>query len=158
MGKTTTPDGHEKRGDSIMVDKLSYRFSEPQRGDIVVFKTLDLSGLPQNQTYVKRLVGLPGERVSIHPPFLCINGNKIVTPQVFERIGLGSGGYSGYVCAGRLGSDSAEVLLGSDEYLVLGDNSQNSLDGRFFGPIKRKSIIGKVAWIYAPPDRKGWPK
>jgi hypothetical protein len=57
-----------------------------------------------------------------------------------------------------LASESDEMVLGKDEYLVLGDNSTNSLDGRHFGPIQRKAIIGRVAWVFAPPDRKGSPQ
>jgi signal peptidase I len=158
MGRTRAPDGQEKPGDSFMVDKLRYRFSEPQRGDIVMFKTtgLHLPGLSENQVYVKRLVGLPGEKVSIQPPFVCVNGNRIMKPEVFEKIASGADGYSGFSCTGLLASASAEVLLGKDEYFVLGDNTVNSFDGRHFGPIRRDSIIGRVAWVYAPSERKGW--
>jgi len=158
MGNRKTADGLEQPGDSIMVDKFSYRFHEPRRGDIVVFKTTGLEGVAQNQVFVKRLVGLPGESVSIHSPFLYINRSKVIVPKVFERIALSSAGFPGNSGAGRLSPDGKEVALGKDEFLVLGDNAQNSLDGRFFGAIKRKSIIGKVAWIYSPPERKGCPE
>jgi signal peptidase I len=53
-----------------------------------------------------------------------------------------------------LASPSARLTLGSDEYLVLGDNTRNSLDGRYFGPVKRSAIVGKVFYIYAPAGRK----
>jgi len=160
MGETKSGNGRTIRGDSIMVDRLSYRFREPRRGELVVFKTKGLQSLniPQDEFYVKRLAGLPGERVSIHPPFLYINGHKVTTPEVFNKIASGFGGHSGYLLGLLLKTETDEITLGSDEYFVLGDNTDNSLDGRYFGPIRRNSIIGKVAWIYAPLERKGYPE
>lgn len=55
-----------------------------------------------------------------------------------------------------LTSPTKAITLGADEFLVMGDNSQNSLDGRHFGAIKRDAILGKAFYIYAPADRKGW--
>lgn len=72
----------------------------------------------------------------------------------------GEGGLAGYALADRnpalLRSTEDKLKLGADEHLVLGDNSKRSLDGRQLGPVKRKSITGKVFYIYAPANRKGW--
>jgi signal peptidase I len=147
-------------GDRIIVSKLAYWFHGPRRGDIVVFKTVDISKVdlfprvPPDQIHVKRVVGIPGDTVSIRPPFVQINGKELVDPPIFAKIASGSNGFSGYAAIGHL-SEGRQVTLGPDEYFVLGDNSRNSLDSRFFGPIKRKRIIGRAAWIYAPSERRG---
>jgi signal peptidase I len=88
-GITKLADGRIVAGDHIFVDKLSYRFRSPRRGDVVVFRTDDIAGLPEasrGEYYVKRIVGLPGERVSIHPPFVYINGKKLTEPPIFQAI------------------------------------------------------------------------
>jgi len=152
------------RGDHIFVDKLVYRFSSPHRGDIVVFRTdeiPDLARSPRAAYYVKRIAGLPGERVSIQPPYLCINGQRVTDPPIFETIASGKNGYSGFVLIHDFGgsqylaSETNSVQLGDDEYFVLGDNSPSSLDSRFWGPVPRRSIVGRVTKVYWPSDRMG---
>jgi signal peptidase I len=161
MGNRTAADGSQVLGDHIFVNKLTYRFSEPQRGDVVVFRTKGLPGVKQNTCYVKRLAGLPGETLGIDPPYLLVNDKRVTVPAIFGRIAEGKDGLAGFCPAtampafpAPLASPSARLTLGSDEYLVLGDNTRNSLDGRYFGPIKRSTIIGKAFYIYAPADRK----
>ena len=156
MGNRESPDGAKIQGDGIFVNLFAYHFSEPQRGDVVVFKTDNLPLVQQNTTYIKRIAGLPGEAVSIVPPNLIVNGNKITEPRIFRLIAEGQVGFSGF----RLAPDgfvyplASPRTLRSDEYLVLGDNTSNSLDGRYFGPIKRDAILGKAFYIYAPANRK----
>jgi signal peptidase I len=111
--------------------------------------------------YIKRLAGLPGETLGIDPPYLLVNEEKVTQPEIFNRIAKKEDGVSGFYPAkvppsypAPLASPSARITLGPDEYLVLGDNTLNSLDGRYFGPIKRRAIIGKAFYIYAPADRK----
>jgi signal peptidase I len=160
MGNRKTDEGRMKKGDKVAVSKWAYRFENPKRGDLMVFNTRGISSplIQGDEFFVKRAVGIPGDTVSIHPPFVFINGEKLADPEIFKKMAAGSNGYSGYVCAGLLGTDKDEITLVKDEYLVLGDNSKNSLDGRYFGPIKRESIIGKVTWIYWPPERRGRPE
>ena len=168
IGNRKAADGQTIQGDCIFVNKWVYRFHEPKRGDLVVFKTEGIEkrqsekfNIPDTQIYVKRLVGLPGERVSIRPPYVYINGKKLVEPKIFEIISGGGNGYEGFLGADFWGSEKSEnkeIELGKDEFYVLGDNTRNSLDSRFFGPVKRESIIGKVAWIYWPPERRGIPE
>lgn len=152
------------RGDHIFVDKLAYRLSSPHRGDIVVFRTdeiPDLARSPRAAYYVKRIAGLPGERVSIRPPYLYINGQRVTDPPIFETIASGKDGYSGFVLIHDFGgsqylaSETNSVQLGDDEYFVLGDNSPSSLDSRFWGPVRKRSIVGRVTKIYWPPHRMG---
>ena len=160
MGDKITHFGVEKTGDQIIVSKMAYWFHEPQRGDIVVFSTDGIGQfqIPAGEEYVKRVVGIPGDTVSIHEPYALINGKRLDTPDIFKKLASGTNDYWGYTTAYLLASDKDKIVLGKDEYLVLGDNSQNSLDGRYYGPIKRGSIIGKVVLIFMPFDRKGSPE
>jgi len=163
-GATKLANGKTQIADHFFVDKLSYRFRLPRRGDIVVFRTDGISGIPNSSRvryYVKRIVGLPGERVSIKPPYLYINGQRVTDPPIFETIARAENGYSGYVLPDTfpapqyLASETDSVQLGEDEYFVLGDNSQASLDSRFWGPLRRHSIVGRVTRIFWPLNRMG---
>ncbi len=154
--------GQRRLGDHLFVDKLSYRFSPPKRGDIIVFRTTGIQGLDQGKFYVKRVGGLPGERVSIKPPHLYVNGEKVIEPMIFTTISGQQNGYHGFQLV-RSAFQFQEVLskaedfiqLGPDQYFVLGDNQPSSLDGRYWGALPRKNIVGKVTKIYWPPDRMG---
>jgi len=161
------PSGLMSVGDHVFVDKFMYRIRAPKRGDIVVFRTDKIAALVGSSRaayYVKRIVGLPGERVSIKPPFLYINGQRVTEPPILEAIQNRERGYSGYVLpstyppAKYLHDETDSVQLGDDEYFVLGDNSASSLDSRFWGPMQRRSIIGHVTKIYWPWDRVGVPE
>ena len=146
-------------GDRVMVEKLTYRWRAPRRGEIVVFRTDGIKDLAAGEFWMKRVVGLPGERVSIDPPHLVIDGRRVVDPPIFERITSQSDGYQGFQWAGDsqchafLDTAKSEVVLGPDEYLVLGDNAANSSDSRNWGPVLRENIIGRVTRIYWPLDR-----
>ena len=150
--------GYDVCGDFLFAEKISYMFREPLRGEIVVFKTDGIKALQGNTVYVKRLAGLPGETISIKPPFLYVNGKKVVEPEILNLISSKCDGYSGFKLTGdaRIGllnDESDEVILGEDEYFVLGDNSGNSYDSRYWGPVPGKNIIGKVTRVYWPFSR-----
>ncbi|MDF7801215.1 signal peptidase I [Pontiellaceae bacterium B1224] len=138
-------------GDRMLADRFSYLFSEPQRGDVVVFETkdLDYQGINPNTVFVKRIAGLPGETIQIINARLWVDGKEISEPQIFQLLNYGN--------AGKLASSEESITLGPDEYLVLGDNTapNMSLDGRFFGPVRRDRIIGKIQTIYWPFQRMG---
>lgn len=120
----------------LIIDEVSYRFGEPDRGDIAVFKYPS----DPKQFFIKRIVGLPGETVEIK------NGNVIVyndfSPDgaVLEEPYL-----DGVTTIGQ-----KKVTLRDDEYYVLGDNRNSSLDSRTFGPVNEDYIVGRV-WF------RGWP-
>ena len=156
MGIHKDAAGNKIIGDHIFIDKFIYRFSAPQRGDVIVFKTQGIKSpyVKPNEYFIKRLVCLPGETIGIEPPYIVVNGNKLTSPAIFKKIAESQDGYGGYCLAASLNYPSNKITLGPDEYLVLGDNSQNSLDGRYYGPIKKEAIIGKAFYIYAPADRK----
>ena len=118
-------------GDNLIVDKITYRFSDPKRFDIIVFP------FKENRTvyYIKRIIGLPGETVQIQDGKIYINGIELNEDHGAEPIE-------------DPGIASAPITLGEDEYFVLGDNRNNSQDSRTaaVGNISRDEIFGR-AWI-----------
>jgi signal peptidase I len=159
MGNRKSADGQTIKGDHIAVDKFSYHFRTPARGEIVTFRTEGIAeserekfGIPADQFYVKRIVGLPGERVSIRAADIFINGQKLSDPKVVGHIFVNTN-----VAPDLLGRmlPEKEVQLGPDEYFLLGDNITNSLDSRYYGGIKREYFLGRVAFIYWPFKRSG---
>jgi signal peptidase I len=161
MGKTKLPDGSEKSGDHVLVEKVSLRFRAPARGDIVVFRTKGIAhaAVPQDQVYIKRVVGLPGDRVQFRQTGLFVNGQLLTNPPAFATIQARANGHSGYYPLGMFaGKEAAEWVVGQKECFVAGDNSRNSLDSRFFGPIRREQVFGRAFFIYWPPERMGFPK
>ena len=146
--------GVVKYGDHIFVDKIRWNFARPKRGDVIVFSTdhIDYKNIRPNSFYIKRLVGLPGERVSIDPPHLVVDGRKIEEPYPFKRL-LTEPGYVGYNLA-RAGAELANpwdvIDVGNEEFLPFGDNTDQSLDGRYFGPVTRQSLVGPAFFVYWP--------
>jgi len=144
-------------GDHLFAERLSYRFGKPKRGDIVVFRTKGIESLPSDKFYIKRIAGLPGDRIRIEPPFLIVNDQKVTEPEIFNAISSGSDGYAGFQhvgpMSGLLSKPTDEVVLGSDEYFVLGDNTRNSHDSRYWGAVPENNIIGRATRIYWPFTR-----
>ena len=121
-------------GDKLIVDKLSYRFHDPERFDIIVFPFQ----FQDNTYYIKRIIGLPGETVQIMDDgSIYINGEKLE-----ENYGME------VIKPETIGRAAEPIELGDDEYFVMGDNRNNSSDSRtdMVGNIKRENIIGK-AWL-----------
>jgi signal peptidase I len=114
-------------GDYLIIDEITYRFREPKRGEVVVFK----NPMNEHQRFIKRIVGLPGETVEISDGKIFIsNGEKKVLNEPYLNSSFTTG--------------EIQITLGKDEYFVLGDNRQFSLDSRRFGPIRKKEIVGRV--------------
>ena len=138
-------------GDHIMVEKTSYWFREPNRGDIVVFKTKYIGhpSVRKDTVYIKRIVAIPGDTFAIDPPHIVINGRPLSDPAIFRKLDYGN--------AGELAHPTNAITLGENEYFVLGDNTApgRSLDSRYFGTSPRKSIIGRATTIYWPFTRMG---
>ncbi len=164
--------GRIQIGDHIFVDKVRYNFAKPKRGDIFVFSTdgiyypsVETNMIRPNTFYIKRLAALPGEEVAVHPPFLVINGVPITEPYPFERLlNERDKGYCGYTLPSLAPGQSAFIMdasdkkrLADDEYLPLGDNTLQSLDGRYFGPVKRERIVGPAFMVYWPLTKR-WGK
>jgi len=140
-------------GDHLFAERLSYRFGRPKRGDIVVFRTNGITNLSPNTIYIKRIAGLPGDHIRIAPPNLLINDHKVTEPKIFTTISNESDGYSGFQHGGKLSSSKLECILKEDEYFVLGDNTKNSRDSRYWGAVPEENIIGKATRIYWPLTR-----
>jgi len=122
----------------LVINEIGYRFYEPQRGDIVVFRyPYDLS-----EYFIKRIIGLPGERVKIENDQVNIYNAKYPDGVQLDE--------SSYLPAGIVTSGNIDVTLGQEEYFVMGDNRTSSLDSRSFGSVPGKDIVGRT-WI------RGWP-
>lgn len=125
-------------GNYLIINEIGYRFSEPQRGEVVVFKY----PLNPSQYYIKRIIGLPGETVEIKDGQIIIYNQNFPEGRILDE--------SMYLPENRTTSGSAHIKLGEDEYFVLGDNRQASSDSRRWGSLPENYIIGK-AWIRAWP-------
>jgi signal peptidase I len=172
-------------GDHLFVDRVSYNFRRPKRGEIIVFETKGISALPQDQFYIKRLVALGSETVRIgNDRHLVINGKRLdaSTPH-FEHVYSfdpkqppRESHYSGHVNDAvaqkffnfanlaplfRDGNDSKQIR--PNHYMVMGDNTLNSSDSRTWGDFSRENVIGKSFFVYWPigsqngrDSRFGW--
>lgn len=146
VGQRTEVDGASMEstlsdGDNLIVDKISYRFNDPQRFDIIVFPFQ----YQQDTYYIKRVIGLPGEKVQIDEA-----GNIYIDDKILEE----SYGME-VIRPENIGIASEPIVLGPDEYFVLGDNRNNSSDSRMavVGNIHRDDIIGR-AWVRIWPFDK----
>ncbi|MGQ0572297.1 MAG: signal peptidase I [Armatimonadota bacterium] len=130
-----------RTGDRILVGKFAYRIWEIRRGDIIVFRY----PLNPSKDFVKRVVGLPGERLAMKDGLVSINGRPL--GEVYPTALPGGD----RACSSNYGPEV--VPVGS--VFVLGDNRCNSEDSRFFGFVPIKNIIGRALTVYWPPDRLG---
>ncbi|MDR2761915.1 MAG: signal peptidase I [Planctomycetaceae bacterium] len=145
--------------DMVIINKWIYKLREPQRGDIVCFDSDRWLWHVENKIPVgniKRIIGLPEEIIDIEPPYIMINGERLTEPLIFETISSCQNGYAGY-CK-NLDNVSAKTIelpitLGKDQYFIMGDNSQHSIDSRIIGVIHKNEIRGKVVRIIYPLSR-----
>lgn len=171
-------------GDHLFVDRLSYNFHRPERGDIIVFQTLGIPadkretyGIPDDEFYIKRLVGLPGEKVQIGDDrHLIIDGRRLEkTAPHFEHLygfdpaqpprdsqwsghlnGTEAQKYNIYALLRGPGGlpyfpdQQTVVAVPPGQCLPMGDNTCNSLDSRFWGPMPEDAVMGKSFFVYWP--------
>ncbi|MBP9761302.1 MAG: signal peptidase I [Candidatus Magasanikbacteria bacterium] len=123
-------------GEYLIIDELTYRFREPKRGEVFV---IHAPLATTKDFYLKRVIGLPGERVRVEDNKVIVYNNEHPEGIVLDEE---------YLVETTPGS--IHYTLGPDQYFVLGDNRDSSFDSRRFGPISRDSIVGK-AWV------RGWP-
>lgn len=131
-------------GDKIFVDKISYRFEPPKRGDIVVFKY----PLDPKKDFVKRLVGLPGERIEIRGGVALVNGQPMTDPPFSKNYY-----YNVDRDDWKYGHTGQVFEVPAHYYFVLGDNSANSSDSRNWGFVPQHNVLGKAKLIWWPPNR-----
>ncbi len=125
-------------GQYLIINEIGYRFDDPQRGEVVVFKY----PLNPSQYYIKRIVGLPGETIEVKDGRVVIYGKNLQEGRVLDE--------SSYLPKDRITLGDIKVELRENEYFVLGDNRQASSDSRRWGELSREDIIGQV-WIRAWP-------
>jgi signal peptidase I len=138
--------------DRVLVNKLSYRFGDPERGDVIVFERPP-GEVGEIKDLIKRVIGLPGERVTIMDGSVYIDGRLLREPYTNDlptdaTINCGSGQTAGI--------DTPSGMLVPDGHVfVLGDNRTGSHDGRCFGPIDQDLIVGRAFMIIWPPSKIG---
>lgn len=153
-------------GDHVFVNRMRWNFVRPRRGDVMVFSTDGIADLQQGTHYIKRMAGMPGERLSIEPPDLVVDGLPVGDEPRIERIAgrrqlaPWAPPYRGFQLVAQvpgdlryphpLRSSGDSVLLGEDEYFALGDNTGDSLDSRYFGPVPGRNLVGPASCVYWP--------
>ncbi len=143
-------------GDQLFVDRMSYHFVKPTVGQGFVFRTANIPGIGQDQYYIKRLVGVPGDEIEIKDYTLYRNGRPITGADAFTQNGARSGNYVGYRNEHAL-TEGHVMKVPPESYLALGDNSANSQDGRFWGYVPARDAIGRPLFIYYPFTRHWGP-
>jgi signal peptidase I len=116
--------------DLLVASKISYKLHQPQRGDIIVFKPPDEA----SRDFIKRIIGLPGERIHIKDSVVYINGKVLQEPYLPER----------WTYNNQWPASGQDQLIPPDEYFVMGDNRNHSSDSRTFNFIELSSILGKA--------------
>ncbi|HYF12807.1 MAG TPA: signal peptidase I [Candidatus Paceibacterota bacterium] len=116
-------------GQYLIIDEISYRFDEPKRGDVVIFR------YPRDpsQYFIKRVIGLPGERVRVSRNSVTVTTPEGQTMDISEP----------YIVHRGNGTEQS-IILKDDEYFVMGDNRPESSDSRIWGPLPRENIIGRA--------------
>ncbi|WP_071590635.1 signal peptidase I [Gloeocapsa sp. PCC 73106] len=126
--------------DHLMIEKISYRLHEPERGDIVVFRPTEaLKEQDYHQAFIKRIIGMPGDTVEVKGGVVYVNGQALSEDYIKEVPDYSYG----------------PEIVPDDQYLVLGDNRNNSYDSHIWGFVPRKNLIGKAFVRFWPLNRMG---
>jgi len=137
-------------GEYVLTDKVSYRFGDPQRGDIIVFHAPEAAQCPKGTgcDFIKRVIALPGETVAVANGGITVNGKPLkeeYLPPSFETK------------PGKA-TEKGSITLGATQYFAVGDNRSFSSDSRAWGPITRDAIVGKAFFRYLPLNKAGMVK
>lgn len=151
--------GYVQAGDHIFVNLLSYCYTPPARGDLIVFGTTGIRRIEMSldptlgsQFYIKRLAGISGDTLRIAPPLLMIDGAE-AKAFPFQRVMSCKDGYRGYSNPGAaqyLTTPEETFTVPPHAYFALGDNSYNSSDSRYWGVVPEHNVIGRGYFVYWP--------
>jgi signal peptidase I len=161
-------------GDQLFVDRFSYHFMRPKVGQGFVFRTgniYDYSAprkgpgigeiyqIPKDDYYIKRLVGGPGDVITIKPPVLYRNGSPITGAEAFSLNADRIAPYTGYTNPplAQFLPPGGSVTVPADGFFAMGDNSSNSADGRYWGFVPAADVVGRPLFIYFPFTRRWGP-
>jgi signal peptidase I len=142
-------DGHSMdttlhNGDRVLVNKLSYRLHDPNRGDVVVLERLD--GPNGERDLIKRVIALPGETIEVRDCQVLIDDRVLTEPYLDPAV----------VTPGNCGKDQPALVVPDDEVFVMGDNRGGSMDSRDIGPIPESDLIGRAFVIIWPAGDWQW--
>lgn len=127
----------------LLTEKVTYYLNEPKRGDVIVFKP----PISEEDEFIKRIIGLPGESVSIESGKVSINGRVLDEPYINSNV-LTSGG--------NFLPDGERIVVPEGEYFVVGDNRGHSSDSRTWGTVAKRRISGRAWLVYWPPQNFGF--
>lgn len=146
---STSMAGTLQINDRIFVNRLAYLTGEPEVGDIVVFRALENNPYydPEKPVWIKRVVATGGDRLSVRDNRLYVNGEPLSDPPIFL--------HNSYFPQGLLSREGRELIVPEGHVMVFGDNSANSCDSRYWGPLPEERIIGRAYVRYWPLDRIG---
>ena len=134
-------------GEYLLTDKLSYQFGKPNRGDVVVFKAPPSEPCAENECeYIKRVIGVPGDRVRV------VNGRVYLNGELLGQDFLPADVITEQ---GEFNEEGVEKTVPEGQYLCFGDNRSHSRDGREFGPIKKETVVGRAFLRYWPISQLG---
>lgn len=126
--------------DRLIIEKITYHLREPERGDVVVFNpTETLKAQNFKDAFIKRVIGLPGETIEVTDGQVFVNGQPLVEKYIADQPEYNYG----------------PVTVPEGEYLVLGDNRNNSYDSHYWGFVPQENIIGRASLRFWPPNRLG---
>lgn len=131
-----------KSGDYLITEKVSYRFSTPKRGDIIVLK----NPRDESEDFIKRIVALPGDTIKIENNSLFVNDQLIQENYLPSQTLTRSGAFL---------TEGTTIKVGPNQYFVLGDNRSHSSDSREWGGVTKEEIVGRAFFRYWPPQNMG---
>lgn len=131
-------------GEFLLTDKVSYRFREPQRGEVVIFK----APVAPDEEFIKRIIALPGEKIKVNNGHIFINGKELNEPYISDSLLTSTGNFL----------VDKEFTVPAGELFVIGDNRNHSSDSRHWGPVKKTAITGRAWLIYWPIESFGTVK
>lgn len=138
-GNSMDPNFHD--GEFLLTDKVTYRFGEPTRGDVVVFEAPPYND-DNKEEYIKRIIALPGDTVKVEGTKVFLNGQQLDEEEYLDQTVITS--------PGTFALEGREVTVPAGQYFVMGDNRPHSFDSRSFGFIEKGKITGRAWLLYWP--------